>query len=73
MNEDILWVEKLKDIAQRNNLGQPQLKHSVLKTGRYLATITVAGESYLTYPQDFADLMDAYEEAARQVENQLMQ
>ena len=70
MNEDVLWVEKLKEIAQRKNLGEPKLQHHELKTtGRFLATITLAGESYLTYPQDFADLMDAYEEAARQVQH----
>jgi hypothetical protein len=49
-----------------NNLGRVSLNHSQLKSGRYIACIKVGQEMFMTYPEDFQEITDAYEAAAKQ-------
>jgi hypothetical protein len=37
-----------------------------MKSGRYIASIKVAQELFITYPEDFEIKTDAYEYAAKQ-------
>lgn len=49
------------------------MQHQALaSTGRYIATITIDGEKFISYPSDFDDVLSAYEEAARQACHQLL-
>jgi len=48
------------------NLGRVSLNHNQMKSGRYIASIKVAQELFITYPEDFEIKTDAYEYAAKQ-------
>ncbi|KAI9552460.1 hypothetical protein GHT06_022826 [Daphnia sinensis] len=60
------YCERLKTLVTTNNLGKVTLNHNQLKTGRFIASIKVGQEMFITYPQDFDSVTDAYEDAARQ-------
>ncbi|KAK4037227.1 hypothetical protein OUZ56_029266 [Daphnia magna] len=60
------YCERLKTLVTTYNLGKVTLNHNQLKTGRFIASIKVGQEMFITYPQDFENVTDAYEDAARQ-------
>ncbi|XP_059353168.1 mucin-2-like isoform X2 [Daphnia carinata] len=60
------YCERLKTLVTTYNLGKVTLNHNQLKTGRFIASIKVGQNMFITYPQDFENVTDAYEEAARQ-------
>lgn len=63
------YCERLKTLVTTHNLGKVTLNHNQLKTGRFVASIKVGQDMFITYPKDFENLTDAYEDAAEQAVN----
>ena len=62
----ITFLERLKGVIEKYHLGKVTLSDSKLKSGRFIASIQVGVEKFMTYPEDFEELTDAYEAAAKQ-------
>ena len=60
------YCERLKKVVAKYNLGRVTLSHNQLNSGRFIASIKVGQEMFMTYPEDFEIMTDAYENAAKQ-------
>lgn len=60
------YCERLKAMMAKYKLGRITLNHNQLKSGRFIASIKVGQEMFMTYPEDFEIMTDAYEYAAKQ-------
>lgn len=60
-----MYVERLKRLVDKYKLGRVNCNTYPMKNGNYIATMQVGKEKFLTYPEDFAELVDATEYAAQ--------
>lgn len=64
-------MERLKRLVDKYHLGRVSCNNSQMKNGNYVATIRIGLETFYSYPDEFADVHEAYECAAQRALEQL--